>query len=218
VSTTWIHTRSGTRFDLLAPTTDMVVRADIEHALARINRFSGHTAEPYSVATHSRLVADILELWGCPPAIVREGLLHDAPEAYYGDTVSPVAAAMRAASNGAVTALPDVLRARQEGECTAARDAAWYALTRPLHDLHERIDRVVRAALALPEIEAGIVKRADLVALAIERRDLFGQPEHDWQLPEYADTRLRVREEYSDAHNRFAERWRELDEACGVSR
>lgn len=183
----WVQTVSGRPFDLLAPRAEDVVVADIAHALSRINRFSGHTiGEPYSVAHHSMLVADLLASWGAPVAVVREGLLHDAPEAYYGDTVSPVAAAMRSASNAAVGALPDMLRARQEGECTAARDAAWYALTRPLHDLHERIDRVVRAALSLPAIEPAIVKRADLVALAIERRDLMAPCERDWDLPEYA--------------------------------
>lgn len=193
---TWIHCRSGVRFDLIAPTTDMVRREDIEHALARVNRFSGHTAEPYSVATHSLLVADILALWGCPPAIVREGLLHDAPETYYGDLTSPLKSALRARSMS------------DEGVCLdfAAR------VTRD-------IDLIVRAALSLPEHETAIVKHADLVALAIERRDLFGQPEHDWSLPEYADTRLRAEPEWHrDAQKRFEARWRELDEACGVSR
>jgi 5'-deoxynucleotidase YfbR-like HD superfamily hydrolase len=196
---TWVQTVSGVAFDLLAPRAEDVRAADIAHSLARINRFSGHTlGEPYSVAHHSMLVADILASWGCPVAIVREGLLHDAPEAYYGDTVSPVAAAMRAASNGAITALPDVLRARQ------------------------RIDRVVRAALALPENETAIVKRADLVALAIERRDLMAPCERDWQLPEYAPMTPRLDcgmlPRWNEVRDSFAKRWREFDEACGVSR
>jgi uncharacterized protein len=159
----WIQTVSGVAFDLLAPRVEDVRAADIAHALARINRFSGHTlGEPYSVAHHSMLVADILASWGAPVAVVREGLLHDAPEAYYGDIVSPVAAAIRTIDDST----------------EPTRD--------PLSMLRRRVDAVVRAALSLPEHETAIVKRADLVALAIERRDLMAPCERDWCLPEYA--------------------------------
>lgn len=165
----WIQTVSGVAFDLLAPTVEMVRVGDIAHALARINRFSGHTlGEPYSVAHHSMLVADLLASWGAPVAVVREGLLHDAPEAYYGDMVSPVAAAIRT-----IDRLGALLNAAEP-----TRD--------PLSTLHRRVDAVVRAALSLPEYETAIVKRADLVALAIERRDLMAPCERDWCLPEYA--------------------------------
>ena len=92
---TWVQTVSGIPFDLLDPKPDMVRGDDIAHALSRIVRFNGHTSgEPYSVAHHSMLVADLLASWGAPPAIVREGLLHDAAEAYYGDIVSPLKRAM----------------------------------------------------------------------------------------------------------------------------
>jgi 5'-deoxynucleotidase YfbR-like HD superfamily hydrolase len=213
---TWVQTVSGVAFDLLAPRAEDVRVADIAHSLARINRFSGHTlGEPYSVAHHSMLVADILASWGCPVAIVREGLLHDAPEAYYGDTVSPVAAALRLLG---------------EPEAEPFRAA-------PLARLHERVDCVVRAALALPEHETAIVKRADLVALAIERRDLMASCERDWELPEYAPAtapcgrlhgagRVVVHVgitgkqlcSWDVASDRFAAYLADLDEACGVSR
>lgn len=178
MSDAWIQTQSGRAFDLLDPRAEDVDVADIAHALSRINRFSGHThGEPYSVAHHSMLVADLLASWGAPPAIVREGLLHDAAEAYYGDITSPV--------KRALDALRDVAAARA-GEASGHTRivlANLFALT-------DSIDRVVRASLMLPEHETPIVKRADLVALAIERRDLFGgvaEP-RDWALPEYAPT------------------------------
>lgn len=162
---TWIQTYTMRTFDLLAPSVEMVDAEDIAHALSRTNRFSGHThGEPYSVAHHSMLVADLLASWGAPPEVVREGLLHDAGEAYYGDTVSPVKRALDDLDPGKVCQSMVLLRIG--------------------------IDRVVRSALMLPEHETPIVKRADLVALAIERRDLFGakaEP-HDWKLPEYAPT------------------------------
>ena len=197
---TWVQTVSGVAFDLLAPRAEDVRAADIAHSLARINRFSGHTlGEPYSVAHHSMLVADLLASWGCPVAIVREGLLHDAPEAYYGDIVQPMKAAI-----------------------VAAEEASEGAISDPLVQVTRPIDRVVRAALALPEHESAIVKRADLVALAIERRDLMASCERDWELPEYAPVTPQIDggmlTRWTEARDSFAKRWRELDDACGVSR
>ena len=178
--TAWIQTSSGRAFDLLAPRAEDVDVADIAHALSRITRFSGHThGEPYSVAHHSMLVADLLASWGAPPAIVREGLLHDAGEAYYGDLTSPVKRAVRE------HVAPHLAKftSSESGEHVAIIRDVVGTFTAP-------IDRVVRSALMLPEHETPIVKRADLVALAIERRDLFGGlPEpHDWALPEFAPT------------------------------
>ena len=173
---TWIQTYTLRAFDLLAPTPDMVDVEDIAHALSRTNRFSGHThGEPYSVAHHSMLVADLLASWGWPPEVVREGLLHDAGEAYYGDITSPVK-----------QALLDLRIENLDDEINGTT-------FRPPHVIAELtgpIDRVVRSALMLPEHETPIVKRADLVALAIERRDLFAdKPEpRDWELPERAPT------------------------------
>lgn len=186
---TWIQTHHARAFDLLAPRAEDVDVADIAHALARINRFNGHTAgEPYSVAHHSMLVADLLASWGAPPAIVREGLLHDAGEAYYGDVTAPTKLALRHASRAVIDRHPPVRVVVDE--LPGDDDDA---LRFPLDTLHERIDRVVRAALVLPEHEHPLVKRADLVALAIERRDLFGSCERDWHLGEFAPSnRVRI--------------------------
>lgn len=58
---------------------------DIGHALAHVSRFGGHARGFYSVAQHSvlssRLAVHGDKLWG---------LMHDAPEAYMGDLVSPL--------------------------------------------------------------------------------------------------------------------------------
>lgn len=63
---------------------------DIAHALSLINRFTGHTIRPYSVAEHSLLVADICAMEGQSPITQLAALLHDAHEAYTGDMSSPV--------------------------------------------------------------------------------------------------------------------------------
>ncbi|WP_312921087.1 phosphohydrolase [Stutzerimonas nitrititolerans] len=81
----WILTRTGRRFDLLAPCPSQVFVLDIAHALAHLCRFNGHTSRHYSVAQHSLFVADIV-----PPEHRLAALLHDATEAYVGDMVRPL--------------------------------------------------------------------------------------------------------------------------------
>lgn len=56
----------------------------IAHALAYINRFTGHVGQ-YSVAQHCVLIAMKL-----PQELKLAGLLHDAPEAYLGDVSAPL--------------------------------------------------------------------------------------------------------------------------------
>ena len=76
----------------------MVRLGDIAHALALVNRYGGHSTEPYSVAEHSVLVMlcvrDYLERLDTPAdeqlPILRAALLHDAGEAYTGDIPTPL--------------------------------------------------------------------------------------------------------------------------------
>jgi len=74
--------------------------ADIAHALSMICRYGGHAPEFYSVAQHSVLVACIARLFAqvaIPDAVdvaFTVGLFHDTPEAYLGDVITPVKAAI----------------------------------------------------------------------------------------------------------------------------
>ena len=83
----WILTRTGQRFDLLAPRAELISTLDIAHALAHVCRFGGHTRHHYSVAQHSLLVASIV-----PDGLQLTALLHDATEAYICDMVRPLKA------------------------------------------------------------------------------------------------------------------------------
>lgn len=88
-----MQTRSGMAFDFLSPQPAHVQIGDVAHALARINRFSGHALVEYSVAQHSLLVVELLRGYGVTsPAVLLQGLVHDAPEAYLGDVVAPLKA------------------------------------------------------------------------------------------------------------------------------
>lgn len=80
----FIETYSGLRFSFDEPNFCL---EDIAHALSNTCRYGGHCSEFYSVAEHSCLVAAIMRErdLGDP----REGLLHDATEAYLSDVPAP---------------------------------------------------------------------------------------------------------------------------------
>jgi len=100
----WMITRSGQDYHLDGPLCLMPDNAprfrDIAHALAQINRYTGHTHRPYSVAEHSLLVADIAAARGAGPVCQMAALMHDAHEAYCGDVSSPVKWALGVAWTG----------------------------------------------------------------------------------------------------------------------
>lgn len=86
-----VATASGKLFDLVDPKPADISIEDIAHALSQINRFTGHTSEPYSVAQHSIACADecaqrYTGRWDLQLAC----LLHDAAEAYCGDVSRPL--------------------------------------------------------------------------------------------------------------------------------
>ncbi|QPC45038.1 phosphohydrolase [Kaustia mangrovi] len=139
-------TQSGRVVDMLNPRPETVSLADIAVHLARINRFGG-ACPAYSVAEHSCLVAAALAGHADPLAPLC-GLLHDAHEAYLGDTIRPVRH----------------LRARIAG---TDLDKA----------LTPRFGAVIHKALGLPwpvpEHLRTAIREADARALATEWRDLM---------------------------------------------
>lgn len=81
----FIYTASGRRYFPTSPRPEEVFIEDIAHALSQINRYTGHTSRPISVAQHSVLCAR-----HASPECALEALLHDAAEAYLGDLSRPV--------------------------------------------------------------------------------------------------------------------------------
>lgn len=136
---------------------------DIAHALSHINRYTGHTTEPWSVAQHSILVYMIArELHDCKPQGQHIALLHDAHEAYVGDVATPIKAAL---------------------------GSAWQQLER-MHE--ERVHEALGIAHFWPHYRIDI-KRMDLIALLVERSALLGPQgdRRPWPLLDGGDSQWR---------------------------
>ncbi|WP_336605416.1 phosphohydrolase [Stutzerimonas kunmingensis] len=148
---TWILTRSGRRFDLLAPEADHISTLDIAHALSQLCRFNGHTSRHYSVAQHSLLVASIV-----PAEHQLAALLHDATEAYVGDMVRPLKLGMREfyEAQSLVSLYDEVER------------KVWLAICEYFH-LEPKLPSCVH--------------EADMIALATERAQLMPDHDAEWE-------------------------------------
>lgn len=81
----WILTYTGKRLSYSNLTEDMIDIEDIAQALSMTVRFNGHCSRFYSVAEHSVLVSHLVD-----PEHAKEGLMHDASEAYLGDVTKPL--------------------------------------------------------------------------------------------------------------------------------
>jgi hypothetical protein len=81
----WTQTFCRLKFYGIDPRPEDIDIRDVAHAEANMNRYNGHTPEPYSVAQHSYYVSLMV-----PEEDALWGLLHDGSEAYVADIVSPV--------------------------------------------------------------------------------------------------------------------------------
>jgi hypothetical protein len=174
---TWIETYSGKRFDLLDPQAEQVDLADIAHALARLNRFTGHTSVSYSVAEHAMHVEWVVSQSGhAAPLLSALALHHDSAEAYVGDASAPLKWAMRELAPGMGVTGFDRIALRAE--------------------------TAILKALSLPEPtdeQEAIIKRADLTLLAAERKVFMPNTgAHEWNLKEVPSAELlnRLRDPY----------------------
>jgi len=94
----WIATYSGQKVWPLDPRADEIHYDDVCIGLAREGRYGNQSREVYSVGTHSVIVSQFVEQfarergWSEDDALMaaREGLMHDASEAYIGDVTRPL--------------------------------------------------------------------------------------------------------------------------------
>jgi hypothetical protein len=160
----WAQTYSGRAVDLLAPQLEQIDIKDIAMALNRLPRFNGHTLLPWSVAAHSVAVERELVPTGALPLEAERlaALLHDAHEAYTGDIISPMQAALSGSGIKTIQAMvQQAIHAR-------------FGLPR-----------------LLPDATCVEIKRADLVLLATEKDQLMSRPPRPWMdLPAPSQQRL----------------------------
>lgn len=179
---------SRVEWNLLEPAAADVRLADIAHSLAGQARFNAHTHAMYSVAQHSVFVLDLLDgrrdqdyPRGLPAiedyasllsldALTRlkirlTALFHDGHEAYLGDLIGPLKAALRAmAAPFGMTSPIDYLEARHDRAIfTALRGSSWKDST---------------GGDWLPSVtERSFVKVADKLAYRVESNQLRLTPE-----------------------------------------
>lgn len=148
----WIHIMSGKKFWPFDPRPEDVDIHDIAHHLALINRYSGASLFPVSVAQHSVLVCRLLERHKYPATVQLLGLLHDASEAYLNDMISPI---------------------KEDSRMVAYRDCERGVEKAVMQHF------MLQPYLVVNNAWTDTVAHFDQVALAIERRDAVA-PNPDW--------------------------------------
>lgn len=149
---TFIVTAGGDELDLQLPQRGHITAWSIAWSLAQLNRFNGHAIRPYSVAEHSLLVCEIAE---------REfGLdAHGLLAAHLHD-------AHEAFCGDIVSpAKPQI------GPGWAQYELRW-----------ERLVHSSFAVMTASAVNRDAIQRADLIALATERRDLMPRTPSPWSV------------------------------------
>ncbi len=149
----WMQIYSGKKFSFLDPQSEDVYFDDVIMALSQICRFNGHCNGFYSVAQHSLNVARLVT------ENKYTALLHDAPEAYYGDLSTPFKVALE------------------------------QKIGSGLRTILDNIDKVVAEALNYNYPIPDEVKCADLIMLTTEKRDLLKPLSWDRELSPPANFR-----------------------------
>ncbi len=146
----WVQLADGSPWSLFTDPRNTVDWHTLAHGLGNLCRFNGHCRPFYSVAEHCWRVGQAVD-----PEHRLAALLHDAHEAILGDITAPVKAAL------------------QHLNCRHGLD-----------QLEDTADAQIHAAAGLPwplpAATRAAVKRADLVLLATEKRDLMVTPRRPW--------------------------------------
>ena len=96
---TWIATFTGRKVNPCNLRPEDVCIEDVAHHLSLINRFTGASSVPYSVAEHSLRMSYLVPQDEGVDDLRLEALLHDATEAYLTDISRPVKAQLHNYAN-----------------------------------------------------------------------------------------------------------------------
>lgn len=188
----WMLTSDGNALDLVTPRPGHITAIDIAWSLSQQNRFLGRCLRPYSVAEHSLLVCEIAE---------REFGL---------DIHGQMAALMHDAHEAYTGDVPSPHKPLL-GQAWTDFEARWEDTIRRLFALY-----------GASRLYSHKLKRADLMALATERRDLLPRSPLPWSVIDGADpiqpvdwVRLmapeRVAMGWEDWRDRWLDRLHELE-------
>lgn len=130
-----------------------VTPKDVAYSLSQINRFTGHSSFPISVARHSVYVSKLLNM---DPLVAMYGLLHELEETVINDISHPVKMAL---------GWRGMRRLKKIGEAAN-------------HALFE----VMGVPYPIPKDIKALVKRADNAAVLAEKRDLMPPCERTWDM------------------------------------
>lgn len=152
VSPIWTQRLKGEALDLLRPKVTDIDFVEVAVTLSYIHRYGGAAEKPVSVALHTLIACD-----AAPMELRPWVLLHDAHEAFIGDVTTPTRRALAAI-----------------GGVNVAHAFA---------ELENRLDRAIHQAAGLPlpspeQFQA--IRKADLCAMATERRDFLARPRKSW--------------------------------------
>jgi hypothetical protein len=186
----WMQTSTGAAIDILDPDPASIQLMDIAISLSRLPRFTGHTkpAVTANVAEHSLLV-ERLAPFGTSPVARLHLLFHDAHEMITADISSPLKSALKFLAGG----------------------YDWVEV------ISRRIQHAIEVAANLPKVTAdeyALIKRLDIEALAIEKRDCMAPEPQPWlPLPDVSEQPIDARP-IGEAHARAAFRGRALSLFC----
>ncbi len=197
----FVITAGGDRIDLDDPKPHQFRIGPVAKALSQLNRFSGNTVIPISVAWHAINVADELAENDASAPVQLFGLLHDVHEIATSDIPTPVKRLLRKEAN-------------QNCGCS------------PLDHLQQRLDVAVmeglgltpalrrsglseRQILAMVHLCYGAVRIADGLVTLRERASYLSESEH-WPITKGVTTYPRPPREAEEVARLFEERFVEL--------
>lgn len=176
-----IRTYTGLYVWPMNPRPEDIDLIDVAHALARINRFNGHTAQPYSVAEHavrvSRLVEELASGVHGPaphaPGCVRrsDGLVCSCGSLVLDGALGVQALALWGLHHDdSEYLLVDLPSPVKKGN---------HVLGMEYQAAEARVMKCVCRRFRLPAFEPYIVQAADRILLYIEQRDLMNAGPND---------------------------------------
>lgn len=188
-----VPTSSGLSFDILDPKAEHVRLEDVIQGISYKFRFGGQMGQ-LTVAEHSILVSQIIEILWPESGAMMEGLLHDSCEAYTHDIQAPVRKFIKIQMRNG-----DMI--------------SW-------GDMERRINMAISKALHLgvdfytyPEVQA-----ADIIALAIEKAALPVIAAEKWGIPPIPESVKHLKVQFlspSNASIMFQARFDEIQKMKG---